>query len=651
MGRLRDSLRLLLAMVLVLPAASWAGSYDIASHMLVWDIVPGTEQVEMIADGGMEQGGTAAGWQKKGGRWGAWTVGPHLVPAPGVCGTAAVYCDHETASGSHQIDGLPGYQRDWLQVFGLYAWLPGPQCSGIAPGVPGEQHICFFKPLPGVPAPPATAWNEPAYLFGDFRPKDSQLAPAKHSYNIKGGIVGDEATSHPIGWTDAKGKWRSVVMAGDNMADTSAVEFSPPVLRYAALAEFAAWAQDKGDSPNVAAGRHMLRFLRDPQKNDEALRSAIAEWEKSLKAHPNQPLVAHWLKLYRGYAPPRPYAPPKPPAGVMASQPIGDRAQLQRCTYLRMRDVIPGTESVRLIANGDFAQGTKGWSAQTGMRVADVSSGLTSRLRDIGTLWGGALVVEAPLESDGYAEVRSDAMTLAPGQYVISAWVTPLGLEPGSGDEVKEVSNMGAIAIGLEGGGSLWWGWPARHAWLSHEGFFVFATITVGEGDKDRRLRIRVGPWNAKQAAATWKGPDGKSVGVCAIIDEVAITPAEQFRPPAIRYALQLESRRMVEQDADTPDEVRTLLKADGADAYDKALPILRREATSPAGRNRLAAACMVLLAREPGRDELRREATAQWKESLEADPAQPAVRYRLNMLKGVRPMNVPDDWNLGARR
>jgi hypothetical protein len=642
----------LAAALLPYPAAAPAGSYDIASHMLISDIVPGTEQVRMIADGGMEAGGTAAGWKKKGGSWGAWTVGPHLLPAPGICGKMAVYCDNITNDGSHQIDNLPGYQPHWRQEFSLYAWLPGSQCSGMAPGVPGDQHICFFRPMEGVPSPAAEAWNEGAFIFGDFRPMDRQLAPAKVSYNIKGGVVDTRpAPPNPVGWLDAKGQWRSVVMAGDNMADTPAIDFAPPVLRYAAIDEFTAVAAgEPAGSHNATAAGCMLRFLRGGPKADDELAAALAAWQQSLADKPNQPLVAYWLALYKGYVPAGPYVAPKPPAGIAAATapatgpaataPAAD-ARLLRCTYLRARDVLAGAERARLAPNGDFSAGAAGWqfpASQPGLRVADVSTGLTSRLAGIGRGVGNVLVCEAPLADGAYAEARRELGEIRPGRYVISAWITPLGIEPGSGSAEKETAGMGAIEIGLEGGQSLWWGWPARHSWLSHEGFFAFATVRVDSPVAAAALRVRVGPWRARQPAATLKTADGKSIGVCAIIDDIALTPADEFRPPLLRHSVALECRRVVEDDPATPAEVRQLLKSDDPDALAKAIELLRKGAADAAGHNRLAAACMAAFAREPSRMALWREAVGAMEASLRAQPDQPAVKYRYEMLRNLRP-------------
>jgi hypothetical protein len=578
---------------------AWAGSYDIASQMLLSDIIPGTEQVKMLPDGGLEQRGRMAGWQKKGGRWGGWTVGPHLVPAPGVCGTNAVYCDHVTASGSHQIDNLLGYQAEFLQEFSLYAWLPGPQCSGMAPGVPGDQHICFFKPLPGIAGPALEAWNEGAYIFGDFKPLERQLAPNKVSYNIKGDTLDEQQVPpHPIGWTDARGEWRALVMAGDNMADTPIVEFAPPVLRYAVLAEFSALARKAKDAHHVLAAESLIQFARD-LANDTARQQALREWEASLKENPNQPLVAHWLKLYRGFTPPTPYTAPNPVPDVPPIPQV-DTADgvLQRCTYLRLRDIAPGTERVALLPNGDFEKGDDGRlpvKDKPGLRVGDLSGGLTSRLPNISAFWGKTLVCETP-PTGGSAEIRAAVPPLPPGEYIISAYVTPLGLEAGSGGSVKEQRNMGAIVIGFPGEASLWWGWPARHAWLAQEGFFMFSTIKIDAAKSDRVLRIRVGPWDAKQAAAVWKTPAGKAVGVCAIFDNIAVTPVAEFRPPQLRANAQLEFRAAGE--TNMVEFLRDLSKAD-----------------------------------------LLQQTLAQWKTTLAAKPGQPELAYWLDVWSGYRPV------------
>lgn len=659
-------------LALCLPVAAMGGSYELASMLRIRDIIPGTEQVRLLPDGGFERGGE--GWKKKGGRWGQWTVGPHVAPAPGVCGRMAVHLDAATGSGSHQIDGLPPYQRDWCQVFSGYIWLPGADTVGAAPGVPGEQHVCFFRPVcyPGG----WTAYAEGCYIFGDFRPHDRQTrSNDRVSYNIKGGIVGrnpgPSAQQSRFGFRDKAGQWRSVVIMGDNLADTPIVEFAPPVLRYAAIAESSDLLaielrrtrllqagqsldadaaikalREKSQAEPLAARWHnalaeayVVRFARNLEDYDSC-KAAMSEWESSLRADPDQPLVSHRLRLYRGYIPAQPFTPGKPPADLPPDpKAAGLDGPIELASYIRLREIMPGTERVTLVPNGDFEAGPSGWTAtpgRDGLHVARIE-GLQTRLSGTALFRGNVLYAEAPLPREK-TEIQSAPMNLDPGdEYVVSAWIAPLG----EGDD--EPTGPGAIAVGFAGEGSIAWGYPIRHAYTAHEGLFVFGTVKFGNASIERRVRISVGPWLGKGAAASLKGAAAaESRGVGVIIDNVAVTRASEFRPPVFRAGAHLEFLAML--GSGTAGAV-TASVADLESAAKQA----PRDARA---RNRLAAACMVEFLRDPAREGLLEQAMEEWKSSLGVNADQPDVQRQVDVWAGYRqvPSALPHPYAVPGR-
>ena len=610
--------RLLAAVALLATAADLhAGSYELASMLRISDIIPGTERVRLLPDGGLEEGGTKAGWHKKGGRWGLWTVGPHVAPAPGVCGQMAVYLDAVTASGSHQIDGLPPYQSDWLQTFSLYAWLLGPQQAGMAPGVPGEQHICFSRSM--VPGPDPEPYAEGAYIFGDFKPKSYQIRPDdKVSYNIKGGCEPPDPTPGRWGFRDSKGEWRSVILAGDNMADTRILDFAPPLLRYAAAADFAELARLESDSRapgearphRVRAADAAARFARDLA--DDACKTALAEWQLALQADPDQPLVRCWIDSFRGYVPAEPFTPNTPPADLPpapAGPALGRRLEL--ASYIRLRDILPGTERVHLAPGGDFEK-PDAWSAPAAASPLVVGAvvDLKTRLPDVALFWDGVLFGSAGA-AGSTAEVRSAPLRLEPGRYVISAYLAPLG----EGDD-DQTSSLGAVSIGLEGAPAVWWGWPRRHAWTAQEGLFIFAAVTLDGPRRDRAVCITVGPRLGSKNVATARAPDGQTRPVDLLLDNVAITPADEFRPPVLRGRAHFEFSALANRPAD---------------------PGPTDSAGSPADLNRLAADCMVEFLRDPARADLHAQALRHWTASLAANPDQPLVQHFVRLWSGYK--------------
>jgi hypothetical protein len=637
--------------LLLLASPLSAGDYEVASNLLVSHIIPGTEQVKMLPDGDLEQQGQSAPWRGKKAKW---FVGPHPVPAPGVCGQICVWLDTDQGGGRWLLErALPPYQPHWRQVFSLYAWLPGPGIANTAPGIPQEQHICFDKPIlcerPGAVPLPEEAWAEGSFIFGDFVPKAVQVKPDfKNTYNTKGGDDMGPAASRPParhrwGNYDDKGAWKSALIVCDNMADTPIVEFSPPVLRHAAAADFTVLLAVEANAlglraadgaaplidqvkeavakaPTARAQRalgyaHMLAFARDLSRTDD-WSAGLAAWGGSLKLDPDQPLLRHWHKRYSGFVPEPVREWPKPPADLpAASRPVSGPSQggtYVRANLIRMRDLLPGTEHVSLAPGGDGAD-KAAWTPspqRPGLVVGPLEKLTGPRGVPLFTGWGGAIYWDSP-NADGRAIAVSAPVRLPPGRYVISAYVVPFGQN--TGNSVKFDTNPGAVAIGLSDGPALWWGWPTKFSDTLTEGVFVFAEVVV-KGDASRSVRIEVGPWTGKDSPAKL---GGRSVGL--LMDNVAVTPADQFCPPVLRANAQAEflavlPRRIA---ATQPGQVEAAMDLDSRNDTAVAL-------------NSRAGLLMVQFLRDPSQGDLLKQAVEHWRKSQQIDADQPLVaRWR----------------------
>ncbi len=672
---------------LAAPAPARAGSYFYANALFIRDIIPGTEQVRIIPGGDFEEAPAPPLWAM-GTRWeNRWPDGtPHIMTVPGVCGQRSW---NRAGAEMHDIRREPLPYYDWRVYFSGYGWLPSAgrlRTSGQAPGNRGEQHVCVVWPVLGGDA---AAMTRGFYFFGDVSSGNCSSVWVPN-WNTKGGLDDPKMADnqHRYGYWDHKGRWQSVNIGGDNYGDTPAVEFAPPVIRHAAVADFtdylladarakvvvksrdfdaaaavAALGRVAGADPkdaqaqNALAAACIVKFARDLDDLD-ACKQALAAWDASLAADAHQPNVRYWRRQYGGYLPPVVYheTTPPPPEAIAASEKAEaemDPAQRQ-CSYLLMRDIVPGTERVKRVPGGGFEAGLAGWTVPPDHPgfAAGTPEGLLPDRNPIQPYRGKFLFVEAPLPDGKTAEVLSKPLDLPAGEYVLSAFLSPSAAGFNIAHGVNARSVLSYLTIGIEGGKALFWGMPSREGWRVNEGLFVFTTIHLARPVAGRRLRIATGPWfttgDPKKTPPhpTWRDADGRGHRVAMLIDNVALTPAGEFRPPVLRTGAQMMLHQCLALDRSAVEgpaaEAMKLIRRDRQGDLPKAVGLLASAAKAEpdcASWNRLAAAAMAQFLRDATSKDFHAMAIAAWDASLALRPDQPHVRLWRDLLGRWEPV------------
>jgi hypothetical protein len=549
--------------------------------------------------------------------------------------------------------------------------------------------VCIGWPVMGGEC---KAMAEGFYFFGDVSSGncDSVWVP---NWNTKGGLDNPKLAdnAHRYGYWNEKGQWVSTNLGGDNYADTAAVDFAPPVIRHQAVADFTDYlladsrgrgvvtsrefdatkaveamamvAKDKPQDPsaqNALAAACIVKFARDLNDFD-ACKQALAAWDASLKLDPDQPHVRYWRKQYGGYLPPVVCNESKPPPAEAIAASEKAEAQMDltqvQCSYLLMRDIVPGTERVRLAPGGDFSAGLKGWTTPKGKTafVAGTPKGLLPDRNPLQPYRGDFVFVEAPLPEGRTAEMLSEPLDLPAGEYVLSAYLSPseAGFNVAGNTNARNV--LSYLLIGLEGERTLFWGMQPDSVERQAEGVFVFATLRLNAPVKGTRLRVATGPWYVSGEATktpphpSYRGEDGRTLHVAMLIDNVAVTPANEFRPPATRAGMQmmlLEGLRTPQRaDAEVKQSAiglaGELVRNDRQGDLPRAIEVLDSKGLpdTPDQRNALAAAAMAQFLRDMSKTDLHAKALAAWDASLKTNPDQPHIRVWRDVLGRFEPV------------
>jgi len=658
-------MRLSMMRILAVPAAmlaaaapAGAGSYEICSMLRLRDIIPGTEQVALVSNGGFEEGDKD--WKPHTG-WGPSTIGPPVVPVPGVCGRMVMRAEANKPKAASRQSPFGVLEGDCLYVFSNYIWMPGDDAVHYdrgAVGIPGEQHIWHAWPAQGCDG---RGYSDGFYLFGEFKPLQRQVGKP----NIVDCKAGRGTGDGRYGYRDEKGNWETVTVMWDNVAVTPVTAFAPPALRHAVAAEFQAIV---GFDPAARADRSvaalrkaveaapgdfrcrnrlaaacMVEFAAGLSRYDSYER-ALAEWRASLSANPDQPDVRWWLKRYGGYRPPAPVpAPGAPPPAVLAAHkpdPAGDVNDPG--TMLRLRDILPGTERVTLVPGGDFEGGAAGWTPHDGrapMKAGPLAVTAGTPVLPPAGFDSEVLYAEVPA-AEPWAGMDSPPLALEPDtEYVFSAYVWVLG---------DDASHYQTFAIGLEGQQHVWWGWPAevqsdgkgeKAAAGIQQGIFIYGWFRPDGAHLRCPVSLRAGAWTGDKPPYGFRDAGGGFRRVGIAVDRVAVTKASEFRPPALRASSQLEFRSMLEKQGDLAAAIQRL------EAETQTKPDDFR------CRNSLGAACMAAHLCDMSRADLFTKALAAWRESMKINPDQPNVARWLDLWSGYRPGAPPRTANFFVER
>jgi hypothetical protein len=674
---------------------------DHVSALRISHIIPGTEQVQLLPYGDFESGPWTSringrgqeGWFPETTGWGQFLRHEHLFEVPGVCGRQGTMVSTDWSGGNRFFVGIPDkpfyptWDGDWRRAYGMYYWSPGnaqTHLDSIDSGYPGAQHMGFG--WHGDEGDLSAFARDGFYLMMEFPPYNAQFN-RYFWYNPKAhfGVNGKPAP-HRTGFVGDDGKWKTIIIVNDNLSDTRLGDFAPPVLRHAAAWDFAAMAgkgasleslaaavkanPSSAQAHNALAAASVAAFARDTSRMD-LLRGAMAAWEASLAADADQPHVRYWLKVYGGYRPPW-----RPPAAQTPQDVPADPVQTpgalanQMATMLRASSVLPGTERVSLI--DDFENGLGKWQVTAG-KEGFAAGKPQIEVRRVPKFYKGWAVGAAQmppyqpiayrgqflycpvLDEGAQAEIElSGKVAIEAGkEYIVSAWVCPL---------VDSQQHFGSLAIGIDGQHQMWLPAPRhQNTGQYQEGFFVYGSFTASRATSGP-LRVRLGPWSAPPAAADAVAvlkETRQPVGI--LIDELAITAAQDFRPPMFRSAALHEVRGLLRLDvgmaaATQPATGSAPARADAAERLAAGLAAVWRDRPdwpadaaacfaaaaamepTPRAHNLAACAYMAEYLAALGDAEPRAKALEHWRASLKLRPGQPEVSRLLELLESHKP-------------